>query len=238
MHNVHSVHNAHYTLHNAHSVQCSGACWKHRSCSKLGLGRRRDWQPKGATQCHTGISIHTGHQYHCHQIIISFTTQSAQTMLTEQSVKVHTGHDVSFRSVLGSVSLSSSHNSTDYPKCSDTVDGTETGGNTKQWARCQNRKGLFQVQIQIKMQIQIQQWVRCQDRKGLFHLSWSSVIWIGCAKDQAFLFMFLFLFLVNTKKVYFIFHKVLLFGCDISHAFLFIQAASLRKMLSVGSQWD
>ena len=29
------------------------------------------------------------------------------------------------------------------PKCSDNVDGTETGGDTKQWARCQNRKGFF-----------------------------------------------------------------------------------------------
>ena len=30
------------------------------------------------------------------------------------------------------------------PQCSDNVDGVETGGNTKQWARCQNRKGFFQ----------------------------------------------------------------------------------------------
>ena len=30
------------------------------------------------------------------------------------------------------------------PQCSDSVDGVETGGNTKQWARCQNRKGFVQ----------------------------------------------------------------------------------------------
>lgn len=37
---------------------------------------------------------------------------------------------------------------TDNPKCSDSVDVAETGGNTKQWARCQNRKGRY-VTIQL-----------------------------------------------------------------------------------------
>jgi len=37
---------------------------------------------------------------------------------------------------------------TDNPKCSDNVDGSETGGNGKQWARCQNRKGRY-VTIQL-----------------------------------------------------------------------------------------
>ena len=233
MHNVHSV-------HIAQRPQCAMLRCVLEAQELLKIGSRA---PTWLTtqRCHTmsywyqytywsSVSLSSNHNF--------IYNPKCSDNVDRTECKGHTGHDVSFRSVLGSVSLSSSHNSTDYPKCSDTVDGTETGGNTKQWARCQNRKGLFQIQIQIKMQIQIQQWVRCQDRKGLFHLSWSSVIWIGCAKDQAFLFMFLFLFLVKTKKVYFIFHKVLLFGCDISHAFLFIQAASLRKMLSVGSQWD
>ena len=33
------------------------------------------------------------------------------------------------------------------PQCSDNVDGVETGGNTKQWARCQNRKGFLKFYV-------------------------------------------------------------------------------------------